>query len=406
MELILNISTSHVPITWQDPEQYWTLSRFTKGCYPFLRIPRLEVSLFCILKQIVAVISPPHPAKKSQVAARLGASVVLTDQSKILPTLFRNARANAQDLECRRRPTSLDCFNYMDHPEDVSKSPSQAKDGVRTTTFTSTVSTARAPSPTSTPGRHDNDDGTCTKSAIRHPCGGGYRCGNGASISKSLKRVDGAPPPHCDVGNSTASGVRCCFCGATNIAMGRWRVAELLFSKSEEDLRRWRGVTFGREDKIQHYSRGEDLFDLVVAADVVYLNDLWDSMACTLKVRIYTTYFVFSNPKGLQKRHVQKHGNRRGVFRWFDPQANPPPPPPMQAMLKPSGEALMTFEQRRSNVDGFFGPPRFGGEHANSWEHGEEIDFGQGVFTATGLGDAAKASRVRLFRMRRRDGVC
>ncbi|CAM9536576.1 unnamed protein product, partial [Hapterophycus canaliculatus] len=33
------------------------------------------------------------------VAARLGASVVLTDQSKLLPTLMKNARANAWDLE-------------------------------------------------------------------------------------------------------------------------------------------------------------------------------------------------------------------------------------------------------------------------------------------------------------------
>lgn len=65
----------------------------------------------------------------------------------------------------------------------------------------------------------------------------------------------------------------------------------------------------------------------------------------------------------------------------------------------------MTFEQRRSNVDEFFGPPRFGGENDDSWKHGEELDFGKGAFAATGLRDAAKASRIRMFCMRRRAGV-
>lgn len=64
----------------------------------------------------------------------------------------------------------------------------------------------------------------------------------------------------------------------------------------------------------------------------------------------------------------------------------------------------MTFEQRRGNVDGFFGPPRFGGQQqGGAWEHGEELDFGSGVVGGgKGLGDAAKASRVRMFRMRRK----
>lgn len=71
--------------------------------------------------------------------------------------------------------------------------------------------------------------------------------------------------------------------------------------------------------------------------------------------------------------------------------------------MKPKGEALMTFEQRRSNVDGFFGPPRFGGEH-DAWEHGAELDFEQGATDGKGLGGAAKAARVRMFRMRRGRG--
>lgn len=66
----------------------------------------------------------------------------------------------------------------------------------------------------------------------------------------------------------------------------------------------------------------------------------------------------------------------------------------------------MTFEQRRGNVDVFFGPPRFGGEHdACVWEYGEELDFEEGVIDGEGLGGAAKAARVRMFRMRRRNSV-
>lgn len=63
----------------------------------------------------------------------------------------------------------------------------------------------------------------------------------------------------------------------------------------------------------------------------------------------------------------------------------------------------MTFEQRRGNVDGFFGPPRFGAER-DAWERGEELDFEEGGNDGEGLGGAAKTARVRMFRMRRRDG--
>lgn len=75
----------------------------------------------------------------------------------------------------------------------------------------------------------------------------------------------------------------------------------------------------------------------------------------------------------------------------------------MQALLKPDGKALMVFEQRRSNVDGFFGAPRFG-VPGDCWEEGEELDFDRGVGEeALGLGGAAVAARVRMFRMRRRE---
>lgn len=239
---------------------------------------------------------------KSQVAARLGASVVLTDQSKILPTLIKNARANAKDLECRRRPPSPDSYAYhdstppfaddMDYPEDVSKLSSKVKNSARTTASMSTVSPTTASSLTSSCGRHD--DAAFKKLAIRHQCGGGYRCGDGTNIRRPPKEVEETPSPRCDAVNSTTSGVRCCSRDGTTSTKGGWRVAELLFSSSEEELRRWRGVPLENMDGRKHYSHGEDLFDLVVAADVVYLTDLWDSMACTFKVRIFTA--CVSNP--------------------------------------------------------------------------------------------------------------
>lgn len=115
--------------------------------------------------------------------------------------------------------------------------------------------------------------------------------------------------------------------------------------------------------------------------------------------------------------------------------------------MKPKGDALMTFEQRRGKVDVFFGPPRFGdnpsvyskfsegissddddggsgdvggdnGDGGNcdggggggnsrgdgsggAWECGEELDFGN-CAGGKGLGDAARAARVRMFRMKRK----
>ena len=64
----------------------------------------------------------------------------------------------------------------------------------------------------------------------------------------------------------------------------------------------------------------------------------------------------------------------------------------------------MVFEQRRSNVDGFFGPPRFGVSGDCCWEEGEELDFERGLGEeGLGLGKAAVAARVRMFRMRRRE---
>lgn len=86
----------------------------------------------------------------------------------------------------------------------------------------------------------------------------------------------------------------------------------------------------------------------------------------------------------------------------------------MQALLKPEGEALMTFEQRRGNVEGFFasGALSTGDEFSimtsvetdpccgeKSWE---EVDFRDSI-TVEGLGDAARIAHVRFFRLKEKD---
>eukprot|EP00903_Cladosiphon_okamuranus_P011205 g10573.t1 len=262
------------------------------------------------------------------VAARLGASVALTDQSKILPTLERNARSNAPDLECRHLPASP---GYREARTPPAARGTDAPGGIASS----------AP----------QDPGSSAATALVGERGG---CGKAELASSSATRhSDGK-----DAGIPWSSD-----------AKGRWLVAELLFSDSKEELLRWRrNIVGGRGDTIlgeaggvDHGEREDGLFDLVVAADVVYLNDLWDAMAFTVKT-----------------------------------------------LLKPKGEALMTFEQRRSNVDGFFGPPRFGSggdddaHDRDAWGQGEELDFEEGAVDGKGLGGAAKAARVRMFRMRRR----
>lgn len=78
---------------------------------------------------------------------------------------------------------------------------------------------------------------------------------------------------------------------------GQWHAAELLFFESDEDMRRWRGEAKTEDGDKEGLgvasSRGSeaddgvgDLFDLIIAADVVYLNDLWDAMAFTMKASV------------------------------------------------------------------------------------------------------------------------
>lgn len=97
----------------------------------------------------------------------------------------------------------------------------------------------------------------------------------------------------------------------------------------------------------------------------------------------------------------------------------------LQSLVKPGGRALMSFEQRRSSVDHFFGSPRFGHAGAaevatanssggggggddlkfkgsDGWEPGQEVRIGESCVGAA-LGEAASAANVRLFRIVRHD---
>lgn len=58
---------------------------------------------------------------------------------------------------------------------------------------------------------------------------------------------------------------------------GSWRVAELLFSEDEATLREAIGLG---DECSENLSR----FDLVMAADVAYLVNLWDALVFTIKV--------------------------------------------------------------------------------------------------------------------------
>ncbi|CAM9930128.1 unnamed protein product [Ectocarpus fasciculatus] len=290
------------------------------------------------------------------VAARLGASVVLTDQSKLLPTLIANARAVAQDLEYKRQPPitttpgSRDGTSPLpsDDPADVLSTPPESENSCSATT---TLSIPNG-------GGKTEDVPACPKSARRRKHGDDTGLKQAEAPKDSTVNVAASKPDDRELSRT--------LCGLDGGgSKGCWRVVELLFSESEEELLQWRrmaggvGTTGGPLRAVLEGGPEGDshdgLFDLVVAADVVYLNDLWDAMAFTIK-----------------------------------------------ALTKPSGEALMTFEQRRGNVDGFFGPPRFGGEESGCcWDPGEEVDFAEGVDAGEVLKDAAKAARVRMYRMRR-----
>ncbi|CAN0017264.1 unnamed protein product, partial [Laminaria digitata] len=278
------------------------------------------------------------------VAARLGAHVLLTDQSKLLATLRANARGNAPELERQPPPDGSD-DNSPPSLAGVETVTVSVETRTRTRTGTRTRTRTRTRTKTKTKTRTSTRTRTRTRKR-RQQCGidtGNVSCSGTGSVSAR------------DSGNSGSSG------GGGGGMQGSWRAEELLFFNDEKDAVRWRrqarrgGGGGGQEGAFDgDNDDDDDLFDLVVAADVVYLKDLWDAMAFTIK-----------------------------------------------ALLKPDGEALMAFEQRRSNVDGFFGPPRFGA-HGDCWEEGKELDFRRDVAEeGLGLGGAAEAAKVRIYRMRR-----
>lgn len=268
-------------------------------------------------------------------AARLGASVVLTDQAKLLPTLMNNARANAPELECHRWPghnTSDKCHRGFPTPRpmkcgDVGVSSVVADDAC---VFANPHANA-APllSLPSTKNSGGEDAGTESEDANTRRQRDHRRawCGTGSGADRGFDQVDDKALSRCgctavsEGGREGAVGVgaggrpalasaagryfECCSVGVGGgggsgvgdaiggCSRGTWRAAELLFSESEEAI--WAaleregpsGVVVGGDDgdDARHIKPdAEQRFDLVVAADIVYLNSLWDAMASTVKV--------------------------------------------------------------------------------------------------------------------------
>lgn len=204
----------------------------------------------------------PPLAVQNQVAARLGASVAITDQSKMLPTLTRNARSNTRGLECCRLPASPACRvgAGTSPPADATDLPENN-------------------------GSKASPDGVSPATAAFLASAGLPSALGGEGGGCDTARVGSAEKGSGDRGHAGDEG------GVG--AKGRWLATELLFSDSEEDMLRWRGSAAGRGGgaasgvaEVDNGDGGGDLFDLVVAADVVYLNDLWDAMAFTIKVLV------------------------------------------------------------------------------------------------------------------------
>lgn len=114
---------------------------------------------------------------------------------------------------------------------------------------------------------------------------------------------------------------------------GSWIVRELLFSEkgtrafvvegSDDDCEERHGQTrdWDGEDAGGGGGGGgsgvfeSGLFDLVVAADIVYLQNLWDAMAFTIKVRFVVSMLYFFAPLsvGVYMFVRLPHGSRRFV---------------------------------------------------------------------------------------------
>ena len=306
---------------------------------------------------------------------------MLTDQSKLLPTLHANARGNAPGLE--RRPLPSGSENRPPHPAsgdtgrasvepfpppplpdrekedhggcgggsiggDGSSSSGNACGNVfRSSSRTGSISGTDAGGssgggsnrvPGSGPGGGSDSipgNGTGTTSGSGADIGGGsgslsdslsgsgtgIRSGSGDGSSSGNGGSGGGGSGSGGGGGDNGSGE-----GGGGSLQGSWRAKELLFSNDKEDLVRWLdedrrergrgwvvgnpaggvdgdiaggvdggvagGVAdgFGGDARVpQAFDGGgciddDDLFDLVVAADVVYLKDLWDAMAFMIKV--------------------------------------------------------------------------------------------------------------------------
>lgn len=82
--------------------------------------------------------------------------------------------------------------------------------------------------------------------------------------------------------------------------LGTWRVAELLFSENEEELMAFAaGLGAGRKQEEAwgwedwgNGAREDGLFDLIIAADIIYLQSLWDAMAFTIKVIVSVCWLL------------------------------------------------------------------------------------------------------------------
>lgn len=185
-------------------------------------------------------------------AARLGASVVLTDQSKLLPTLVGNARANAPKLELRTPPDN--------RPDGLT---AEKRFGDADPTPYAASSPLTAEPPPATAGRNKTACTACRESGEE---------GVDAPGGRDTCRIHGM--------------------NRSGVGPGSWRVAALLFSERQADLRGFvaRGCDWLESDEVAQAQTGP--FDLVVAADVVYLNDLWNAMAFTIKVGFIFAFFL------------------------------------------------------------------------------------------------------------------
>ncbi|CAM9658550.1 unnamed protein product [Choristocarpus tenellus] len=256
------------------------------------------------------------------VAARLGAEVTLTEQAKLLPALAANANSNLPRWgtdtghhECNiatpgegNRPFKK-ARTRTKKGTEVEKQLGPGKvmgDGSESGTCEGqkkgyTESDAPEAMSLSRPLSTEASQSSCPP--VASSCPEGFGAGAGL---KSSKGKDGE---ECGVDADKEST------GHIITSSSSVSVTELLFSEDVE----------GVQASMAALSGGGGQFDLIMGADIVYLEGLWDGMAATIK-----------------------------------------------ALLRPGGMVLMSFEQRRRNILPFFmGESRF---PQSKWEC-REISF-------------------------------